>query len=68
MSGGVPILCGMDEFERLHRVAYAAAIQTGAKGDALDHVLAGIVRVLLAEANRATIRAERHPPLRLVRN
>lgn len=59
----MPIHCSMDEFERLHSVAYAAAIQTGAKGRNLDEVTAGVFRSLLAEANA---RATAIPMLQLV--
>lgn len=62
----LPIMFSIDEVERLHSIAYAAAIQTGAKGDELDSVTADVFRALAQQANRAEQRARERPNLQLV--
>jgi hypothetical protein len=62
----LPITFARDEAERLHSIAYAAAIQTGAKGEELDEVTAAIFAALAAQTNRSIAKAQSRPPLRLV--
>ncbi|MBN9505032.1 MAG: hypothetical protein J0I69_03305 [Altererythrobacter sp.] len=62
----LPITFARDEVERLHSIAYAAAIQTGAKGIELDEVTSGIFRALAEQANRSVLRAREQPKLRVV--
>jgi len=62
----VPITFSLDEVERLHSIAYAAAIQTGAKGVELDETTAAIFAALAAQTNSSIAKAQSRPPLRLV--
>jgi hypothetical protein len=66
MTERLPLLFGEDEIVRLHSLAYATAIQTGAKVNELDEVTSEVFRSLARQANRAVISAQHHPRLRLV--
>lgn len=62
----IPILCTEDEMIRLHSLAYATAIQTGAKGYELDEITSEIFIPMLKHANREVEKAEARPKLSLV--
>ena len=66
MNARLPLLFATDEIERLHGIAYAAAIQTGAKGEALDQVTSDVFRALAGQANADLIGAAKRPALRLI--
>ena len=53
-----PILFSMDEFDRLHAIAYNVALQTGAKGAEMDDTFDQILRALIAQANRHFLNAK----------
>ena len=63
---GLPIICDPDEMERVHSIAFTAAIQTGARGEELDQMTSGIFRVMIGQTNRAEMKARRQQPLRLI--
>jgi hypothetical protein len=62
----LPIHFDMDEVARLHSVAYAAAIQTGAKGQKLDGLTSQIFLALAEQANGTALAASASPRLSLV--
>lgn len=69
MAESLPILFDMGEVERLHAIAYTAALQSGGSrepGGEVDHLTAEMFAAMAKQANRATIRVTRRPPLRLV--
>jgi hypothetical protein len=63
---GLPLVCEMSEAQRLHSLAYATAIQSGAKGYELDEVTASLFTDLVEHANRSVIKDRSRPILRLV--
>jgi hypothetical protein len=66
MTERMPILFNLAEVERLHGLAYTTAIQTGAKGEELDHLTAEVFRSLAGKANRDVLAAKARPKLHLV--
>lgn len=63
---GLPIHFDRDEVARLSAIAHTAAIQTGAKGNALDAVMGEIFIVLAKHANVMALNEARKPALRLI--
>lgn len=61
----IPLLFDRDEITRLHSIAYAAAIQTGAKGYALDVATASIFESLADQANCLALMDMAEPPVSL---
>ena len=67
METGIPVLAGRNEVERLHGVAKAAALQTGAQGDALDMMIADVLEILLRQSNRQEIALHRRTSLHAIK-
>ena len=66
MANGITVLAGAAEVERLHSIAKAAAIQTGAKGGALDALTADITTSLIKQSNKNELSNLRRASLRVV--
>jgi hypothetical protein len=63
---GLPLIIPEDEMIRLHSIAYAAAIQTGAKGHSLDCLTAELFTALAKQASLQVIEVQTPPSLRLI--